>query len=96
MNQQSKYLILDIIKKTGSLMPLFNSGYSYALIYNWCKELEEEGLIVRGEDGTRLLTKEGKKCWNQLKKNKKIVNIVPLNNVHTEKMSIEDIYIPHW
>ena len=77
-------------------MPLFNSGYSYALIYGWCKELEEEKLVVREEDGKRYLTNEGKKSLNKLKIHKPRINIVPLNNVHTEKMNMEEIYIPRW
>ena len=96
MEQYSKYLLLDIIRKTGSLMPLFNSGYSYALIYGWCKELEEEKLVVREEDGKRSLTVDGRKCLHTLKMHKQRINIIPLNNVHTEKTEIEEVYIPHW
>lgn len=96
MEQYSKYIILDIIRKTGSVMPLFNSGYSYSLIYNWCKELEDEKLVVREDDGKRSLTVNGKKCLDKLKAYKQRINIIPLYNVHVDKMGTEEVYIPRW
>lgn len=43
MREQIELLMLDTIKKHGSIMPLFTAGYSYSKVMEWGKQLERAG-----------------------------------------------------
>lgn len=40
MREQIELLMLDTIKKHGSIMLLFTAGYSYSKVMEWGKQLE--------------------------------------------------------
>ncbi len=94
MNKKIEFLLLDSIKRHGTFMPLFKSGYSYSKIMFWGKELENNNLIAFNEDGIRFLTDLGFERWSLLKKETHCFNILPLINYKTERINIDDIYLP--
>lgn len=94
MNRKIELFLLDTVKKHGTFMPLFKSGYSYSKIMFWGKELEDKNLIAFDENGIRLLTDLGFKRLSLLKKETRCFNILPLINFKTERIDIDDIYLP--
>lgn len=94
MKERIEFLLLDTIKKHGSIMPLFKAGYSYAKIMEWGKKLEQDGEISYSEDGMRKLTELGEQRWKLLKKEKSSFSILPLNSYKVTKLDIDDVYLP--
>ena len=94
MTEGIEFLILDTIKKHGSIMPLFKAGYSYAKVMEWGKRLEQEGKLSYSEDGVRNLTEFGKQRWKSLKGTKHTFSILPLEEYRVSKIDIDDIYLP--
>ena len=94
MKEQIDFLMLDSIKKHGSLMPLFKVGYSYAKVMKWGKQLEIDGEILYHEDGIRSLTELGKQRWKFLKKGIRDFSILPIEEYRIAKLNIDDIYLP--
>jgi len=65
MKKMIEKMILETINNTGSIMPLFKTGYAYSQVLNWCNELEKEGLICRNEDDIRILSVSGIQKLNE-------------------------------
>lgn len=96
MKQIVEKMILQTVNNTGSIMPLFKTGYAYSQVMNWCNELEKEGLISRDDDGIRILTKLGldKLVVYGNVSEKDMCYIQPLNQYKTNKMGVEDVFLP--
>lgn len=88
--------ILETVDKTGSLMSLFKSGYSYLDVINKNEELENNRLVLNTEAGIRYLTEKGRRRLTQLKRDEKDagLTIEPLKQFKVEPMGVEDIYLP--
>lgn len=88
--------ILETVDKTGSLMSLFKSGYSYLDVINKSEELERNRLVLNTEDGIRYLTEKGRQRLTQLNGDEKDagLTIEPLKQFKVEPMGVEDIYLP--
>lgn len=89
-----EFLMLDTIKRHGSIMPLFTAGYAYSRVMEWGKQLEKEGKLIYNENGIRSLTEVGEQRWKLLKKENHTFSILPLEGMKTSKMDIDDIYLP--
>ena len=94
MREQIELLMLDTIKKHGSIMPLFTAGYSYSKVMEWGKQLERAGELSYNDDGIRCLTEMGEQRWKLLKKGKRDFSILPLEGYRIPKLNIDDIYLP--
>ena len=97
MEKEIEKKILEIIDKNSSITALFKTGYSYAEIIRWCRELEDAGKIEWDDEGARVLTKLGKTTLKEINKNKREkVNseIYPLTQYKIKQIGIEDIYLP--
>lgn len=94
MKEEIELLILDTVKKHGSIMPLFKAGYSYAKVMEWGKRLEKMGEMSYSEEGVRRLTEAGVQRWKMLKGEKKNFSILPLEGYKAVKLNIDDIYLP--
>lgn len=94
MNNTTEFMILDIIRKNASIMPLFRSGYSYSKIMEWTRRLEREGKVVYNESGYRELTEEGRCRWKTLKKKRERFVILPLQDYKVPQLEIDEAYLP--
>ncbi len=94
MKEEIELLILDTVKKHGSIMPLFKAGYAYSKVMEWGKQLEQGGELFYSEDGIRSLTKKGEERRTFLKKRKHSMLILPLEQYRVQKIDVDDIYLP--
>lgn len=94
MKESTELLILDVIKKHSSIMPLFSAGFSYAKIIEWVNQLEKEKKIYYDDTGKRMLSNIGIERWKNMKKKKKSFVILPLINYKTKQIDIDEIYLP--
>lgn len=94
MTESIEYLLLNSIKKHGSVMPLFKAGYAYSKIMEWVRELERQDEIIFCDDGIRRLTDLGKERLKNIKKPDASYDILPLENYKIQKWNIDDIYLP--
>ena len=96
MKKMIEKMILETINNTVSIMPLFKTGYEYSQVLNWCNELEKEGLICRNEDDIRILSVSGCQKLNEYNKisEKTMYYIKPLKQYETEKLGVEDVFLP--
>lgn len=96
MTKNVEKMVLESINNSASVMPLFKTGYAYSQVLQWCKELENMGLIKWGNEDVRVLTEEGYKRlreYNECPQNTSYL-IKPLNQYKREKKRVEDIYLP--
>lgn len=88
-------LVLQTVNNSASIIPLFKTGYAYAQVFNWCKELEEKGYLGWNDD-IRVLTSLGRKRLMELSAVTENADLLirPLSQYKTDKKSIEEIYLP--
>jgi len=96
MTNNIEKMVLEAINNSASVMPLFKTGYAYSQVLQWCKDLEDMGLIKWGSDEVRVLTNKGYerlKEYNEYPNNTSYL-IKPLSQYKSEKKRVEDIYLP--
>ena len=94
MKESVEYMILSTIQKHASVMPLFKSGYSYAKVMQWSRELEKENKITYNDAGEKVLTTVGVMRLRKIKANRQDFLLLPLIEYRVPKMNIDDIYLP--
>ena len=94
MEDETKRIILESIKKKNTIMPLFSVGYAYSYVVKWVEELEMAGLIEIDDNGVRQLTSSGEKVYKELIDKKVAINILPLQNVKIQQQDIDEVYLP--
>lgn len=94
MNTKIELLILTSIERYGSIMPLFESGFSYAELMKETRKLEKEGKISFDEEQKRKLTENGLKRLKGLKHGKREFMLLPLEQHRRIRMDIDEVYLP--
>ena len=97
MPKLNDLLILQMIKKYGSVMPLIKAGFSYLDVFERIWTFEREGIVRKEEGDYRALTEEGEKILHELSEKKttdKTIKILPLSKYKMHKISIDDIFLP--
>ncbi len=94
MNDTIKRLVLEAIKKQGSVMPLFSLGYAYSKVVIWIHQLEVDGYVAPDDFGVRKLTEKGKKELEELVSASKNFEILPLQNVKRPQVSVDEVFLP--
>lgn len=90
-------LILEMIKKYGSVMPLIKSGFSYLDVFLHVWKLERDGKVRKEEGDYRILTEEGEKTLHELEEkrhNTHAMRILPLHKFKMQKIKVDDIFLP--
>lgn len=98
MKKISDYEVLNVINRYSSVISLLRAGYWYLDVYQVLGKLENDGAVIRRDDGAIILSAKGKEKLEILREKLKMpsqkIEILPLYRTQKGKNNLDDVYLP--